>query len=311
MLDHSQTRLVIGVDVGGTKCAAGLIAPSDGRLIASRLKPTDPQRGGEAVLADVIDMVRTLKNETPHGSATTAVGIGVAELVTPDGVVKSDATIRWRDIPIAQRITTASRLPSFVDADVRAAARGEAYFGAGKDLNSFLYVTVGTGISVSLVINKHPYEGARGLTGTFASGPVLIPNQRGELVSGPPLEQFAAGPAIVARFTAVRPEFSGAAPQVLALAEGGDSLARAIVESAGTALGAAIAQLVNVVDPEAVVIGGGLGLTGGIYRQSLRNALRDFVWSDLHRDVPLFRAELGNHAGIIGAALGAAMAYPL
>jgi glucokinase len=73
-------------------------------------------------------------------------------------------------------------------------------------------------------------------------------------------------------------------------------------------LGAAIAQLVNVLDPEAVVIGGGLGSVEGLYRQSLQAALRDYVWSDLHRDVPLHSARLGNDAGMIGAAIASVAA---
>jgi len=86
-------------------------------------------------------------------------------------------------------------------------------------------------------------------------------------------------------------------------------LAQPIVVTAGRALGAAIAQLVNVLDPEAVVIGGGLGLAAGLYRRSIEEALRHHVWSDLHRNVALLSASLGNDAGIIGAALGAGARY--
>jgi glucokinase len=132
----------------------------------------------------------------------------------------------------------------------------------------------------------------------------LIPGHNGELHSGPPLEGFAAGPALAARLGAVRPEFRGAAPEVLKLAADGDSLAHSMVTSAGTALGAAIAQLVNVLDPEAVVIGGGLGLAEGIYRESIHESLRAHVWSELHRDIRLISAELGNDAGVVGAAIG-------
>jgi glucokinase len=108
---------------------------------------------------------------------------------------------------------------------------------------------------------------------------------------------------LAARLSTVRPHFRGAAPAVLALAASGDAEARAVVESAGAALGAAIAQLVNVLDPEAVVIGGGLGSVEGLYRKSLQAALHEYVWSDLHRDVPLLSARLGNDAGVIGAAM--------
>jgi glucokinase len=94
---------------------------------------------------------------------------------------------------------------------------------------------------------------------------------------------------------------------VLELADEGDRSAWTIVATAGRALGAAIAQLVNMLDPQTVVVGGGLGMADGIYRQSLVEALRDHVWSDLHREIPLLSASLGNDAGFIGAAIGAAM----
>jgi predicted NBD/HSP70 family sugar kinase len=207
--------------------------------------------------------------------------------VSIDGQVISEATIRWKGVPIGERLRAETRLPASVDADVRAAARGEAYLGAGRPFRSFLYVTVGTGISASFVLSRVPSAGARGLTGTFASSRGLIPSDDGNLVSGPPLEAFSAGPALAARFA-------------------GDSLAQTVVATAAEALGAAIGHLVNVLDPEAVVIGGGLGMVGGLYRESVDSSLRAHVWSDFHREIPLLSAELGNDAGFIGAALAAA-----
>ena len=300
----SQTPCAIGVDVGGTKCAAGLVLSAGGRVLARRLQPTRPERGGDAVLNDVISLTQSLQEEAHQlGLQPAAIGIAVCELVSPGGRVLSEATVRWKDQRIAERLA-AINLPVVLDADVRAAARGEAYFGAGRDYCSFLYVTVGTGISACLVLDKTPYAGARGLTGTFASSDGLIPGTDGQLHAGPPLESFAAGPALVARFAEARTDFRGAAPEVLKLAAEGDALAHRIVTSAGAALGAAIAQLVNVVDPEAVVIGGGLGLAEGHFRESMNDSLRTHVWSELHRDIPLLSAQLGNDAGIVGAALG-------
>lgn len=307
MHDQTPTRCAIGVDVGGTKIAAGLVSLADGRVLARQMHPTRPERGGEAVLADVIALVKSLQESGRRiGASPASLGIGVCELVSPDGHMLSNATVRWMGIQVGATLHDAMRLPVKVDADVRAAARGEAHFGAGQGFDSFLYVTVGTGISASLVVKKMPYVGARGLTGTFASSRGLIPGDGGTLAAGPPLEQYAAGPALAARMAAVRKEFCGAAPDVLALAESGDTAARTIVASAGEALGAAIAQLVNVLDPAAVVIGGGLGLATGRYRESIDGALRAHAWSELHRDIPLVSAQLGNDAGIIGAALAAA-----
>lgn len=307
MLKETDARFAIGIDVGGTKCAVGLIDLCHGSVLDRQERATRPERGGETVLTDVIELVRSMQASAErHHAAPLAIGVGVCELVNSNGQIVSDATVRWKELPVGTRLYQQTRLPVVVEADVRAAATGEAYFGAGRQFQSFLYVTVGTGISASLVVDKRPYAGARGLTGTFASSRELFPNDEGILVSGPALEQFASGPALVARWAASRPGFAGETAQVVELAESGDAKARSIVESAGSALGAAIARLVNVLDPEAVVLGGGLGLVEGCYRRALQNALRNHVWSDMHRDVPLLSAQLGKDAGMVGAALSAA-----
>jgi glucokinase len=296
----------IGIDVGGTKCAAGAVVLPEGRVLARRLQPSAPGRGGDAVLADVIGLAQSLIGEVARQEYTpSALGIGVAELVDRAGRVVSEATIRWKGVPVGERVRAATSLPTRVDADVRAAARAEARLGPGRAWGCFLYVTVGTGISAALVLHGSPYLGARGLTGTFASSPVVIPGGAGDLVSGPPLERFASGPALAARFAEARPGFRGTAADVLELAGGGDEAAREVAASAGRALGAAVAHLVNTLDPAAVVVGGGLGLAAGLYRESLERAMRESIWSDLHRDLPLLPAALGNDAGWVGAALAA------
>lgn len=303
-----EPQFTIGVDVGGTKCAAGLVALAEGRVVVGKRQPTGAERGGQAVLNDVVALIRSLLSGSPEGRQVQRVGIGLAELVGTDGSVHSEATIRWRGLHVAQHIGEATGLAAHIEADVRAAARAEAQFGAGRPYDCFLYITIGTGISACLVLDQRPYPGALGLAGTFASSPGLIPAANGALAGGPPLEQFAAGPALAARLSAVRPDFRGAAPEVLKLSAAGDTVARGIVVTAGEAVGAAVAHLVNVVDPQAVLLGGGLGLAGGLYRQSLAATLGEYVWSDLHRNMPLLSAELGNDAGMIGAALGAAAA---
>jgi glucokinase len=302
MADQPQLQYAIGVDIGGTKCAAGLVRLDDGRVISRREQATRPERGGLAVLNDVIALVESLQEEAKQLSVRpSSVGIGICELVSRDGRVLSEATVHWQEPLIHEQLTTIG-VPVEIDADVRAGARAEALYGAGRDSHSFVYVTVGTGISGCLVINGKPYAGARGLTGTFASSNGLIPGTDGELHRGPPLESFASGPALAARLAEARSDFQGAATEVLRLAASGDAYARNIVASAGTALGAAIANLVNILDPETVVIGGGLGLAAGLYRESIEVALRGHVWSELHRDLKIMSAQLGNDAGIVGAA---------
>jgi glucokinase len=302
MADQPQPQYAIGVDIGGTKCAAGLVRLDEGRVIARCEQATRPERGGIAVLNDIIALTASLQNEAKRLSVQPAsIGIGICELVSRDGRVLSEATVRWQDRLVHEKLATMS-LPVQIDADVRAGARAEALYGAGRDAHSFVYVTVGTGISACLVIGAKPYAGARGLTGTFASSNGLIPGTDGQLHAGPPLESFASGPALAARFAETRSDFQGAATEVLRLAASGNSHAKNIVATAGAALGASIANLVNILDPETVVIGGGLGLAAGLYRESIEVALRGHVWSELHRDLKIMSAQLGNDAGIVGAA---------
>jgi len=307
MFNETLPRIAIGIDVGGTKCAGGLVYLYNGNVLDRHERPTKSERGGEPVLADVIELALAMKAAAERLRVSPlAIGIGVCELVNSTGQIVSDATVRWKGIPVGTQVSQQTKLPVVVEADVRAAALGEAYFGAGQQYHSFLYVTVGTGISSALVLNRRPYVGARGLTGTFASSRQLIPNDEGMLVSGPALEEFSSGPALVARLAAFQPGFEGVTADVVALAESGDVMAQNIVDSAGAALGAALAHLVNVLDPQAVVIGGGLGLVEGRFRRSLRDAFHSHLWSDLHQDVPLLSARLGKDAGMVGAALASA-----
>jgi glucokinase len=301
-----QGNCLIGVDVGGTKSAGGFLAMPDWEPLVRRVQPTSPERGGHAILDDVARLVRELQQEAAdRGLHPLGVGVGVAELVDRQGCVVSEATVPWKGLDVGSQLEAETGLPVRLEADVRAAASAEARLGAGRGFGTFLYVVVGTGISACLIIDGSPYLGCRGLTGTFASSPGLIPDDKGRLVSGPSLEEFSAGPAIARRFAAVSPGFAGTAADVVALAESGDEASQQIVESAGRALGASLAHLVSVLDPEAVLLGGGLGLVEGRFRRSIDKALRANVWSEFHREIPILSSSLGTDAGWIGAALSA------
>ena len=189
----------IGLDVGGTKIAAGLVALDAGRVLARRVVPTAPARGGEAVLADALALAVALQAEAvARGGTVAGVGVGVPELVDAAGRVTTDAVIAWRGLPVRERF--ADLAPAAVEADVRAAALAEARLGAGRSFATFAYVTVGTGISSCLVLDGRPYAGARGGALVLASAPLSWPcsicGARSDFV----LEEFASGPALAARY---------------------------------------------------------------------------------------------------------------
>ena len=255
-----MTGTAIGIDVGGTKIAAGLVEFPEAKIIAHELRPTLPERGAEAILDEVVALSHTLNAK----GTTQAIGLAVCELVDLKGNLVSHNCIHWPTADVVKRLK-----PRVIEADVRAAALGEALFGAGKPYRNFLYVTVGTGISCCLVIDRKPYTGARGLTGTFASGKLPGLDRS--------LEDLAAGAAIGRGVSA---------------------------ESAAEALGAGIGLLVSTLDPEAVIIGGGLGLSGGNYWDALIPSIRRHIWSPLHRDLKIVPAA-SPHSGIIGVAAAA------
>ena len=129
--DSRSTACAIGIDVGGTKCAAGIVVFPEGRVVARRWQPTQPERGGAAVLSDVVQLTRSLQNEAAKLEINpTVLGVGLAELVGVNGEVLSAATIRWKGMAVRDELQTETGMPVTSEADVRAAARGEAQLGA-------------------------------------------------------------------------------------------------------------------------------------------------------------------------------------
>lgn len=294
------TFCAIGVDVGGTKIAAGLVTFPEGRVQARRVIPTLPRRGGEAVLADVERSVAELSGEAHAGGhPVQGIGVGLCEIVDHTGEVRSANCVAWQNVPVRERLSRIA--PTVIEADVRAAARAEAMFGAGRDARVFLYVSIGTGIASCLVIGGQPFAGARGATGTMASGPLPGLNETGTPTLLPALEHIASGPALVSRLQALHGN-AQSGQEVLAAAAAGDAVATRIVRSAAEALGASIGSLVNVLDPELVILGGGLGASAGLYRDTLIAAARRHIWWEGHRDLPIVPATTGPGAGLIGAA---------
>ena len=136
----------IGVDVGGTKIAAGVVTFPDGIVRSGRTLPTLPQRGGEAVLADVERLVSELMDEArAAGRRVDGIGVGVCEIVDRSGGIASANCLAWPGAMVRERLSCLA--PTMIEADVRAAARAEALFGAGRGVRVFLYVSIGTGIS--------------------------------------------------------------------------------------------------------------------------------------------------------------------
>ncbi|MGH9162530.1 MAG: ROK family protein [Vicinamibacteraceae bacterium] len=304
-----QSHARIGLDIGGTKMAGGLVLFPDGHVLARRVIPTRPDRSGNELLRDTLALTTDLiAVAASKGCVVEGIGAGVAELVARDGEITSAQTIPWLGLPVRERLSELA--PAVVESDVRAAAIGEAAYGAGRGHEAFVYVTVGTGISCSLVQRGEPFGGAHGNALVLASGPTshTCPHcgERSTMI----LEELASGPAIARRYAARAGRNGITAEDVMRAADADDPIALDVVASAGTALGAAVGFLVNVLDPHAIVVGGGLGCSGGRYWHHLVESARAHVWADASRGVPIVRAALGQDAGIVGAAVASCRHAP-
>jgi glucokinase len=265
--------LTLGIDAGGTKLAAGLVDITTGRVLNRRVTPTQPSRGGDAVLADCLELARAVaRGHAPDGAC-----VAVPELVTIDGEIKTCECWDWRGWNLGELFAEFG--PVRVDSDVRVAALAEATHGAGQGFSSFIYLTIGTGVSYTLVVDGSPWGGARG---------------NALIVGAPPVELIASGPQLARRGDRPRAE------DVLNDAPDGPA-----VDEVARILGAELARLVNALDPEATLIGGGLGLAHP-FTQKLIKHTRPLIYAEDTRQLPILPAGLGTDAGIVGAALSVA-----
>jgi glucokinase len=301
----------IGIDVGGTKINAFRVT-RDGTVAERTSRPT-PADDEAATLSAMVELARSLLT-----SDVIAVGVGAAGMIdSKEGVLGFAPNLAWRNLPIAERMRDALGLPCQVDNDASMAAYGEFRFGAGRGYRHLLLVTVGTGLGGGIVSDGRLFRGANG----FASeiGHIIVE-------PGGPLcgcgnhgcwEQVAAGRAIdrMGREEAREHEHSilrrlaGGDPDevtgelVTQAAMQGDDAAKRILAEAGRRLGQGIAGLVNVLDPQIVVVGGGAIVAGDLLLDPARAAFLDAVEGPEYRPrVPIVPAELGNDAGAVGAA---------
>jgi glucokinase len=300
MLEDLTSTCALGIDIGGSKIAAGVVT-QDGNVLFPCLIPTRAERGGEAVLREVEALsVELINNAEQSGLKIGGIGLSVAELVDLHGNVTSGHTIEWSGYPVQQRLSKIA--PTAVEADVRAAALAEATCGAGREYEIFLYLTIGTGISCCLVQNKQPYAGAYGNALVCASSPLTSICAECGASNKIALEEYASGPALARRFQPYCSEKIGRAEQVIEAASAGNERAIEIVRTGGVALGVTAGLLVNVLDPEAIVVGGGLGLCDGLYWDCFLRSTREHIWANDRRDLPIQHAALAEN-GVIGAAM--------
>ena len=307
----SASQCVIGVDLGGTKTAAGIVDAA-GRLHAAESRPTPATAGAEAILGTAAALVESLLVQARSaGLQPVAVGIGSAGVIDArDGSVVSatDSLTGWAGTPLAAQLSARSGLPAFAVNDVHAHNLGEHWQGASAATESSLLVAVGTGVGGSLILSGAPHLGARSVAGhvghlaspfAYDDGGRPLPCSCGRAGH---LEAIASGPSIANLYR----RLSGAAEpvqgrEVAVRAAAGDPAALQALSTGATAAGQAVGGLANMLDPDTVVIGGGVSAAGELWWKPFLAALRSELMDPLAA-LPVHPAVLGSSAAVVGAA---------
>ncbi|GAA1797486.1 ROK family protein [Agromyces neolithicus] len=306
-------RAAVGVDLGGTKIAAGIV-DADGIVHARGSVPTPAAHGPGAILDAVVALVGELLEGLARSASVDApsfeiVGCGVGSAGVIDverGRVASstDTLTGWAGTPVRDVLQAGLGMPVAVVNDVHAHALGEAVHGSGRDARTVLMIAAGTGVGGALVVDGRVHTGRHGASGHF--GHIPSPEAAGRACTcggAGHLEAVASGPAMCAVYRKLSGDGSvDDGREVVRRAESGDPHAGASVDLAGAAIGRAIGALMNALDPDAVIVGGGLAGAGERWWHALRSgAERERL--TLLADTPIVAGSLGTDAAIVGAAV--------
>ncbi len=302
-------RLAIGVDLGGTNVRLALVG--DQGIVGPRSRhATEVARGREQVFGRLAEAVLGLARGVPAGGRVVGVGIGVPGVIDHAGgtVIASANFPGWRDVPVAGELARLTGLPVVVENDANAAAVGERRYGAGRPFDSFVLLTLGTGIGSGIVLDGRLWRGVSGMAGE--AGHVTIDGSDGAVPCGCGnrgcAERYASATA-VARMAheAGLPRHLDAAG-VAALAARDDEpeaeVAREVFRRAGRALGLLASGLINILNPGAILVGGGMSEAWDLLEPPLRSEILARAHRPMGETTVLARAALGDDAGILGAA---------
>jgi glucokinase len=302
------------VDVGGTKIAAGVVAP-DGTVV-EELRRDTPARQARVTEDVIISLVGELRQR--HD--VEAVGIGAAGYIDAKrATVLFAANLAWRNEPLKATIEKAVGIPVVVENDANAAAWGEFRFGAGADVDELLMVALGTGIGGGIVLGGELFRGTFGIAGEFGHVKVVPDGRVCGCGNHGCWEQYSSGKALVREVREVAAtasptasvilEAAGGEPaaitgqMVTAAAQQGDRLCIEAFDTIGTWLGRGLADLASIFDPGVVVIGGGVSEAGDLLIDPATRTFRRELAGRGHRpEMEIRRAALGNNAGIAGVA---------
>ncbi|MFH7324724.1 ROK family glucokinase [Aeromicrobium sp. JJY06] len=306
-------RLAVGIDVGGTKIAGGVV-DEDGRILARSRRAT-PSTDPSAVLDAIADLVEEFRDQY----VVRAVGVGAAGYVDVTGsTVVFSPHLAWRNEPLRDAVVRRTGLPVLVDNDANAAGWAEWRFGAAQNLPDVVLVNLGTGIGGAMVLDGKLYRGHSGMAGEFGHQRVVDEGRPCECGNRGCWEQYASGRVLERRAQAAVAEGSDIGRALVEAAGGADRVdgatvgrlssdgheeAQAWVGDVGRWLGIGLANLAASLDPAIFVIGGGVSQTGETLLRPARFAFHDHLTGRGYRsEARIVAAHLGNDAGLVGAA---------
>jgi glucokinase len=313
--DGARDGAVLALDIGGTKLAAGVVDES-GRVHSFVVVPSEPQRGPDAELTRLFDLGRRAVDESGiDWEDIGAVGIGCGgPLDAARGVLLAPLHLPgWHDVPVTAIAEEAYERPAVLENDATAAAAAEHRYGAGAGARNMVYLTISTGVGGGVVVDGRLYRGA----GNGAELGHVTVDWRGRPCRGCGrpgcLEAYVSGTSIAERAReaiAESPDVSSSlaslpdptAEDVAAAARDGDELAVAIWDDTVAALACGLTSIVNVFEPERVVVGGGVSRVGEQLLGPVRTWVRANAMEPAGRSVDIVASALGEQVGVVGAA---------
>lgn len=289
---ETPLRQIIGVDLGGSAIKLGRFTP-EGHCTASLTVATPEPSTPIAVIEAMANAVTRLDPDRQGG----AIGVGTPGPADVTGRVARVAInlAGWQDVPLAQALEDRTQRPTVIANDANCAGLGEFWLGAGQRYQDMILLTLGTGVGGAVILGGHLFTGRRGTAGELGlitlnfDGPPCNSGNSGSL------EQYCS-------IRGIRRE-TGLEPQVLAAkAEAGDADAIAFWQQYGRRLGAGLASLIYVLTPEAVILGGGISAGAALFIPALKQEITERVLPTSRPDLEILIAQLGNQAGVVGAA---------
>jgi len=322
MAGKTRPKFVIGVDLGGTKISAAAVSDDGTATHGLRSIPTQPELGADGVVDRIIGLIEGVIRDTITETGATRkdfVGIGVGApgpLDRENGLVVVAPNLGWRDFPLRDRVSIPLGLPVTLDNDANCATVGEWWLGAARGGRNVIGITIGTGIGGGIIVDGTLYHGASDVAGEVGHTTIDVNGRYCKCGNYGCLEAYASGPAIAtrAREALVREDTASMLPSmvdgqldritaetVYDAAKAGDGLAHEIVRDTARYLGAGIASLLNIMNPDIVVVAGGVTLAGEALFGPLRTEVRRRAFGSAVRAVRIVPAELPGTAGVVGA----------